>query len=138
MQSLSASSPACPKGVWPKSWAKLRVSHKSSFRLKNLDKVLAIWATSKEWVILVLKWSPEVFTNTCVLCFSLRKAVEWIILSLSLWKSDLKWVFFSLKNLPFDFKPSSKSWLLYAISSEIDAICASKDVLRENFIFFLN
>ena len=78
------------------------------FKLKNLDNVLAIWATSSEWVILVLKWSPDVFTKTWVLCLSLRKAVEWIILSLSLWKSDLKWVFFSWKNLPFDFSGTAK------------------------------
>ena len=38
-----------------KSWAKLNVSHKSSFNLKYFAKVLAICATSMECVIRVLK-----------------------------------------------------------------------------------
>ena len=36
---LSASSPACPNGVWPKSCAKLSDSDKSSFKLKDLNNI---------------------------------------------------------------------------------------------------
>ena len=36
-----------------------------------------------------------------------------------------------------DFNPSSRSWLLYAISSEIEAIWASKDEFKQKLIFFL-
>jgi len=95
--------------VWPKSWAKLNVSDKSSFKLKNFESVLAICETSKECVILVLKWSPEVLTKTWVLCLSLLNAVECIILSLSLWKSFLRVVFFSLLNLPLDVNGTANS-----------------------------
>ena len=35
-----------------------------------------------------------------------------------------------------DFNPSSRSWLLYAISSEIEAIWASRDEFKAKLIFF--
>ena len=48
MHSFKTSSPAWPKGVCPKSWERLRVSHKSSFKLKCLARVREICATSNE------------------------------------------------------------------------------------------
>ena len=40
------------------------------------------------------------------------------------------------KSNKLDFKPSSRSWLLYAISSDIDAIWASRDEFKVKSIFF--
>ena len=68
---------------------KFKVSDKSSLSIKVLAIVLAIWDTSIECVSLVLRWSSLVLAKTWVLCFSLLKDAECIILSLSLWNGLL-------------------------------------------------
>ena len=47
-------SPICPNGVWPKSCPNAMASTKSSFNCNAFAMVLAVWATSKVWVSLVL------------------------------------------------------------------------------------
>ncbi len=50
MQWFSASSPAWPKQVWPRSWASATASARSSLRPSARLMERAICATSMEWV----------------------------------------------------------------------------------------
>ena len=55
MQASSASSPVCPKGVWPRSWPSATASARSSSSFSARASARAICATSIVWVRRVRK-----------------------------------------------------------------------------------
>jgi len=85
-QASSTASPMCPNGGWPRSCPTPMASVRSSLRRSARATVRETCVTSSVWVSRVRKWSPSGATNTCVLCFSRRKALLWTIRSRSRWK----------------------------------------------------
>ncbi len=55
ISAFSASSPVCPNGGWPRSWASATASVSSTFSPSVLAIVRATCATSIEWVRRVRK-----------------------------------------------------------------------------------
>ena len=76
MQSFSASWPAWPNGVWPRSCASAIASTRSSFRRRLRATERPICATSRLCVSRVRNRSPSWLTKTWVLYSSRRKAVR--------------------------------------------------------------
>ena len=90
---LRTDSPLCPKGGWPRSWARHAVSTTSRSQPNVPASSRPIWATSRLWVRRVRTKSSVSGATTWVLAPSRRSAEECSTRALSRSKTVRKLVF---------------------------------------------
>ncbi len=76
LTSSSARSPLCPKGGWPRSWARAAVSTMSASQPSVRPRSRATWATSSVWVSRLRTKSSVSGPTTWVFAASRRSAAE--------------------------------------------------------------